>query len=352
MTHPLRYAAQDLLWFATGLFTAAGGLAPDRAQAVAEVLVEGDLYGQTTHGLALAAPYLDALASGDMAREGEPALLNRTALAETWDGKKLPGPWLVRRAAEAASSAAREHGLGAVVIGRSHHIGCLSAYLEPVTARGQMIVMASSDPATASVAPAGGTRRLITPNPLAAGWPTPAGAALLDISMSYTTNAMTARRRAEGRDFGHPWLLDAEGRPTRDPNAFFTDPPGTLAPLGAPSAGHKGFALGLLVETLTSALAGHGRAETPTGWGANVFVLVLDPARFGGAGAFLRETGWMEAAIEANPPAAGGAPHLPGAGARARKAEACARGVALHPSIMPALAARADAAGIEVPKPL
>ena len=352
MTETPRFAAADLIALATGLF-AAGGLAANRARDVAEVLVAGDLYGQSTHGLALAPPYLDSLASGDMAREGEPDIVSRTAVAETWDAKKLPGPWLVRRAAEVASAAAAAQGMGAVVIGRSHHIGCLSAYLEPITARGQMIVIASSDPATASVAPAGGTRRLITPNPLAAGWPTPDGAALLDISMSYTTNGMTARYRGEGRVFDHDWLVDAEGRPSRDPNAFFTDPAGTLAPLGAPSAGHKGFALGLLVETLTSALSGHGRAEAPGGWGANVFVLVLDPARFGGAEAFVRETGWMDTAIATNPPAVGGgAPHLPGAGARALKAEQLARGVALHPSIMPALAPRIAAAGISLPKPL
>ena len=119
-----------------------------------------------------------------MARDGEPELASRTPVAETWDGRKLPGPWLVRREAEAASVAATTFGIGVVSLARSHHIGCLTAYLEPVTQRGQMIVITCSDPATASVAPPGGTRRLITPNPLAAGWPTEAGAALLDISMS------------------------------------------------------------------------------------------------------------------------------------------------------------------------
>lgn len=352
ITQPARYDSAALTTLATALF-ARGGLPADKAATVAEILVAGDLYGQTTHGLALAAPYLDSLAAGDMARDGDPDIVSRTPVAETWDGRKLPGPWLVRRAAETASAAAATFGIGVVNVARSHHIGCLTAYLEPVTARGQMIVIASSDPATASVAPPGGTRRLITPNPLAAGWPTQDGAALIDISMSYTTNGMTARRRAEGRAFDHDWLQDAQGRPTRDPNAFFTDPAGTLLPLGGPSAGHKGFALGILVETLTSALGGHGRAGMPGGWGANVFVLVLDPNRFAGADAFIRETGWMEDAIAANPPPpGGGAPHLPGAGALARKADQLARGVALHPSIMPALAPRAAAAGIALPQPL
>lgn len=348
-----RYDAAALRAFAAALFRA-GGMEEEKADVVAEVLVEGDLMGHDTHGLAQLAPYLDALASGDMQGRGEPAVLSSTPVAETWDGGKLPGPWLVRRAGDLASARAAEFGLSAVAIRRSHHIGCLAAYLPRIAARGQVMLLFSSDPATASVAPWGGTRRLFTPNPIAAGWPVPGGgAAMLDISMSVTTNAMTARRRAEGRPFPYDALLDAEGRPTGDPRVFFAEPAGTLMPLGGPVAGHKGAALGLLVEALTSALAGHGRADAPTGWGASVLVLVLDPARFGGTEAFLRETGWMQAAVHANPPVPGGEPpRLPGERALARRAEALARGVVLHPSIPPVLEARGRAAGIPAPQPL
>jgi LDH2 family malate/lactate/ureidoglycolate dehydrogenase len=326
----------------------AAGLTPDQAKAVAEVLVEGDLMGHDTHGLALLTPYLDSLANGEMTTAGEPDILSSTPVAETWDGKKLPGPWLVRRAAERASAMAATLGLGAVSIRRSHHIGCLQAYLPPIVERGQVMLLASSDPSVASVAPFGGTRRLYTPNPLAAGWPSPDGPVMLDVSMSNTTNGMTARLRAEGRRFAHPWLLDGEGRPTDDPNAFWADPPGSLLPLGGVEAGHKGYALGLMIEMLTSALGGFGRADAPKGWGANVFVLVLDPARFGGAEAFVRETGWMAAAVHANPPAPGvERVRLPGERALARRKRQLAEGVTLHPSIPPALEALARRYKIE-----
>jgi L-lactate dehydrogenase len=341
-----RFDAADLVRAATELFARAG-LDAEKARIVAEVLVEGDLMGHDTHGLAQLAPYLDAALSGGMTATGEPELVAEAPAAETWDGRKLPGPWLVTRAAERASARARETGTYAVAIRRSHHIACLAAYLPPIVARGQMLVVASSDPATASVAPPGGTRRVITPNPIAAGWPTPAGPVLIDISMSVTTNGMTARRRAEGRMFDHDWLLDGEGRPSRDPEVFWADPPGTILPLGGVEAGHKGFALGLMVEALTSALAGHGRADAPGGWGASVLVLVLDPARFGGVPAFTRETGWLADAVRGNPPVAGGAaPRLPGERALARRAEQLAHGVALHGSIVPVLEARCAAAGV------
>jgi L-lactate dehydrogenase len=346
----MRHDVAGLRHFAIAAGMAAG-LDRDKAMAVAEVLLDGDLMGHDTHGLALLTPYLDALPSGDMRADGEPEVVAATPVAETWDGRKLPGPWLVRRAVDRAQAMAAESGMGAVSIRRCHHIGCLAAYGPKVAEAGQMLILTCSDPATGSVAPWGGTRRVYTPNPLAAAWPTPAGPVIIDVSMSNTTNGMTARKRAEGKPFDHPWLLDGDGNPTTDPNAFWAD--GTLLPLGGIEAGHKGYALGLLVEALTSALAGHGRADNPTGWGASVLIMVLDPARFGGTNAFMRETGWMADAVHANPPRPGqAAPRLPGERAMQRRAEAMAQGVKLHPGIPPALAKLAERYGLEAPEPL
>jgi L-lactate dehydrogenase len=108
-----------------------------------------------------------------------------------------------------------------------------------------------------------------------------------------------------------------------------------------------------MVEALTAALGGFGRADGPAGWGAAVLVLALSPARFAGLDAFVRETGWMEDAVHANPPVSGGtAPRLPGERALRLRAEHLAHGVALHPSIPPVLEARARAAGLAAPAKL
>jgi LDH2 family malate/lactate/ureidoglycolate dehydrogenase len=354
MTAPTDTARWDhiaLTDFVAALFTRVG-LDEGKARAVAEILVEGDLLGHTTHGLALLPPNLAEAEGGRMALAGDPEIVAATPTVETWDGRRLPGPWLVRRAADLCSERARTQGMAGVAIRKATHIGCLAAYLAPIATRGQMLILASSDPSTASVAPFGGTRRIYTPNPLAAGWPTPEGMVLLDISMSITTNGMTARLRDEGSSFDHPCLLDAEGRPTRDPNAFFTDPPGSLLPLGGAESGHKGYALGLLLEALTSALSGYGRADGEARWGANCFVLVIDPARFGGIEAFTRETGWMERAVHENLPGPGvDAVRLPGERALARRRDAIANGLVLHPSLPPMLAAQGQRLGVALPPP-
>jgi LDH2 family malate/lactate/ureidoglycolate dehydrogenase len=350
MAEEPRYQAGALVDFAARLLERTG-LAAERARIVAEILVEGDLLGHDTHGLALLPPYLKEIETGQMALAGEPETVSDRGAVVTWDGRRLPGPWLVVRALELALARATRHGTCTVTIRRSHHIACLAAYLKRATDRGMVVLLMSSDPSTASIAPFGGTRKLYTPNPIAAGFPTGGDPVLLDVSMSTTTNGLTGRLAAEGRRLEHDWLLDAEGRVSRDPKVLFDDPPGTILPVGGVDSGHKGYALGLLVEALTSALAGYGRADAATGWGAAVFLQVLDPAAFGGRDAFLRETGWLAAAAHATPPVPGKGPvRLPGERGLRRREEQLAKGIALYPAIMPALAPWAEKLGLAMPK--
>ncbi|HSA79931.1 MAG TPA: Ldh family oxidoreductase [Geminicoccaceae bacterium] len=354
MTEPstARYRAAELVDFAAGLFRVAG-LEEEKARTVAEVLLEGDLLGHTTHGLALTAPYLQALADGSMTREGAPDVVSERGGAVCWDGRRLPGPWLVVRAIEAALARVPEHGLAAVAIRESHHIACLAAYLERATAEGCMILLTCSDPSEASVAPFGGRAAVFTPDPIAVGIPTAGEPILIDMSASITTNGMTARLRGQGKRFPGPWAMTAEGEASDDPNVLFTQPPGTLLPTGGLDHGHKGYNLALTIEALSQGLSGHGRADPLTGWGASVYVQVMDPAAFGGAADFIRQTSFVAEACRSNPPAPGGpAVRLPGQQGLARKREALSAGVRLHPGIMEQLGSWAGKLAVAEPAPL
>jgi LDH2 family malate/lactate/ureidoglycolate dehydrogenase len=200
---------------------------------------------------------------------------------------------LTSRALSLAAVRARQNGMCTVVIRRSHHIACLAAYLRPLAEQGLLVVLTCSDPTAAGVAPHGGRREVLTPNPLGAAWPTDKGPVILDVSMSITTNGLTKRLRAEGRKFPGVWAVDANGSPTDDPARVLTDPPGALLPMGGLDHGHKGYALALLVEALTGGLAGHGRADAAEGWTATVCAQVFEPALFGGLDAFTRQTSWL-----------------------------------------------------------
>jgi LDH2 family malate/lactate/ureidoglycolate dehydrogenase len=347
-----RYPSAALHDFGTRLLRGAG-LPDERARVVADVLVEGDLLGHTTHGLDLLARYLRELDEGRMAKDGEPRTLLDRGSALTWDGCRLPGPWLVKRAIAAARERLAAHPAVTVVVRRSHHIGCLQAYLEPVAADGLVILLTCSDPSTGGVTPHGGVASRITPNPIAAGFPTEGDPVLIDVSMSTTTNAMTRRLYDAGERLPGPWLVGPDGRATDDPAVLFGDRPGAVLPLGGLDLGHKGFALALLVEALTSGLAGHGRADEPKEWGASVFLQLLDPGGFGGRDAFVREMRHLAELSRATPVPAGRPPvRLPGEAALARRARQLREGVSLHATILPALQPWAERLGVPLPAPL
>jgi LDH2 family malate/lactate/ureidoglycolate dehydrogenase len=345
----VRHRAADLLVFGAGLLKGVG-LPSDRAQVVAEVLLEGDLLGHTTHGFDLLAKYLVELDEGRMEKAGDPETVQDRGSALTWDGRRLPGPWLVHQAIAAARGRIAQHPVTTVVIRRSHHIGCLQAYLKPVTDEGLMLLLTCSDPSMAGVAPHGAVSARITPNPLAAGFPTAGDPVLVDVSMSTTTNAMTRRVYDEGGRLPGPWVVGPDGAASNDPAVVFGQPPGAVLPLGGLELGHKGFGLGLLVEALTSGLAGYGRADEARGWGASVFLQLIDPEAFGGRAAFVRETTRV-AELCHDAPVAPGRPavRLPGEGALARRAEQQRDGVALHPAILPALRPWAARLSVDVP---
>ena len=71
---PACYPAPDLTAFASALLARAG-LETDKAGTVAEILVEGDLLGHTTHGFALLPAYLKALKEVTMEKHGEPQVV-------------------------------------------------------------------------------------------------------------------------------------------------------------------------------------------------------------------------------------------------------------------------------------
>lgn len=348
----VRYAPERLREFATRLLQQAG-LAADRASVVADVLVEADLLGHDTHGLDMLARYLDEIAGGRMAREGEPETIRDEGAALTWDGQRLPGPWLVKRAIATARERLAVHSTVSVVIRRSHHIGCLQAYLKPVTDEGLVILLTCSDPSGAGVAPHGGVASRLTPNPFAAGFPTEGEPVLLDVSMSTTTNALTKRLHDEGGRLPGPWLVDADGRASDDPSVLFREPKGALLPLGGLDLGHKGFSLALLVEALTSGLAGHGRADPAEGWGASVFIQLIDPGAFAGRDAFVRETTRLAEICHATPVAAGKPQvRMPGERALARRAAQFRDGVALRAGILKSLEPWAERLRVALPVPV
>jgi LDH2 family malate/lactate/ureidoglycolate dehydrogenase len=304
------------------------GLPEEPARVVAKGLVEADLYGHSTHGLALLPDYVDEIGSGAMVKEGRPETLSDFGAVALWDAKRLPGIWTTELAIAEATRRARAFGLGAVCLRRSHHIACLAAFLEAPARDGIALIIFSSDPSASHVAPFGGVTPVMTPNPIAIGIPATPDPILIDVSTSITTAAMCARMRNGGTPLPGKWLLDKSGNVTDDAQAMKQG--GSILPIGGTDHGHKGYGLSLMVEALTQGLGGFGRADHPTEWGASVLVLAFAPEAFGGRDEFLRQTNWLvEACAQSSVPEGKPPVRLPGQAALKRKAEAERDGLAL-----------------------
>ena len=195
--------------------------------------------------------YLASAREGEMAFDGTPDTLNERPAAALWDGRKLPGPWLITEGLQTAMEKAEYYGTFTLSIRNSHHTAGLVSYLKPVTDRGLVGLVMVSDPTEQCVAPFGGCQPVLSTNPFAIGYPSRGSAVMLDMSTAMTTNGMVKRLYNEKSQFAHEWLIDADGTPSCDPAIRFAKTPGAIMPLGGFSAGYKGTGLGMTVEALT-----------------------------------------------------------------------------------------------------
>ena len=106
---------------------------------------------------------------------------------------------------------------------------------------------------------------------------------VIDISTSVAAAAKVSAAADRGKPVPEGWLISENGSATTDA-ASWVEKQSALLPLGGMIAGHKGFALALLVDILAGALGGAGCA----GWNPDVenydpnaiFALVIDPEKF------------------------------------------------------------------------
>src|SRR5262249_494546 len=130
--------------------------------------------------------------------------------------------------------------------------------------------------------------------PLAIGVPNGDAPLVLDFSTSATAEGKVRVKKIAGQQCPEGWLIDNEGRPTTDPTTLYGNPPGAILPMGGAQA-CTGFGLGLVIEVVGGVLWGGNCAKTvPYPKKGNcVFVLVIDPIKFGGMDCFRSEVGQL-----------------------------------------------------------
>jgi len=348
-----RYPAAELKRAATELFAAAG-LDDERAATVAAYLLEADLLGYDTHGLARVSSNLEWLLAGETRRHGAPRVLAERTAVLHWDAAFLPGPWAVSEAIRVAAERVRQTGAFTVVLRRAQHAACLAAALVPLIDAGLVGLLMASTPSEAYVSPFGGHTPIFSNNPIAFAAPGRQTPLLFDISTAILAGGRIERRAQAGEHLDEPALKDASGRVSDDPGVLQEDPPGSVMTIGGLGHGYKGTALALMTEALTQLLGGYGR---DAGWDdkeANALLLqVYDPAAFGPLDRFLDDMDRLQARCRGCVPDDPDEPvRFPGEAAWARRHRQLEEGVALHPDILPRLQPWLDRFAVAPPQPV
>ena len=330
----------------------AKGLREDLAAQTAGILIEADLMGHNTHGIAQLPAYLQQIDLGGMACDGAFEVTQDAPAAFAIAGNRLPGAHVLTHALREALERSRVHPVVTATIADCFHIGALQTYLPPVIEQGRIALIFTTDPGASSVAPFGAVEPVLTSNPLAFAVPG-ARPIMADICTSLISNGTAAQARQAGAALPGAYVLGSDGRTTDDPEALFADPPGTILPLGGTGFGHKGFALGLLVETLALAVPGYGRSRSRTTHGEGVFVQVIDPGFFAGDAVFAAEIDALTGACISARAADGSTPvRLPGQGAMRRRKEQLDRGLRLAPHMIRAMELASQGTGVSMPPAL
>ncbi len=289
-----------LIKFCTSIFKKLG-MDYEKAKDTSEILVEADMMGHSTHGVRLLPLYIKDVEAGNMKASGNQITLNDTGSCITIDGDNLPGIWLTKQGLKLSSERAKIHGVSTVLIKNSHHNGALAAYLLPIVEQDLVPIIKCSVPSSATVAPFGGTKALLTPDPMALAFPTNSEPVIIDISASITTNNMIADKIVKNEMFDFNCLLTKDGIPTNDPKEVFKNN-GTVMPLGGLEYGHKGFGLALGIEALSQGLSGSGRSRKIKTMNLSIYIQVIDPDAFAGSEAFKNEMSFLYNECINNPP--------------------------------------------------
>ena len=258
-----RFSAASLHEFASQVLQRVG-VPPEEAEATADVLVDTDLRGVDSHGVAHLALYTRHLASGAYRARRDISIIRETPTTALVDaGGGLGHPAGVK-AMQIAIHKAGEAGCAIVAVRNSHHFGA-AGYYAALALEHDMIgyCMTNAGP---GVLPTFGIQPLVGTNPIALAVPADKEPPfVLDIATSVKAYGKLEIALREGKSVPPGWFLMPDGSMGQDPKEFphwrgpATERRGGLLPLGGAgeeTSGYKGFGLSLGVELLTAILAG------------------------------------------------------------------------------------------------
>ncbi len=258
-----RYLGEDLRQFARQVFLHYE-MTEDDAAIAAEVIVDADLRGIDSHGLAHLTThksYSPGLKSAMVNPKPKPRIIRETPTTAVVDSDAGFGMVVAYRAMEMAIRKAKENSIGIVVVTKGHHLGAAGYYSMMALPHDMIgISMTNTWPA---VPPTLGREQRLGTNPISLAAPTNKEPPfVLDMATSVVAQGKLEIARRKGASIPAGWAVDEDGNPITDPNDYWKG--GALNPLGSTPelSSYKGYGLAVMVDILAGVLSGVGYGAT------------------------------------------------------------------------------------------
>ncbi len=248
------FSATQLKTFAQQVFQSMGCNSEDAVLA-SEVLINADLRGIDSHGIARLAGYVRLWDKQRINPTPNIKLVHETPSTAVVDGDSGLGLVVGPHAMKVAMEKAEKVGTGWVAVRNSNHYG-IAGYHSMMGLDKDLIGFAMTN-ASPLVAPTFSAERLLGTNPISIA--IPAGKQPPFVADMATTTAANGKLEVlmrKGHDAPEGWIQDTLGNRTTDSSGVKRG--GALLPLGGDRlhGSHKGYALGAIVDIFSGVLSG------------------------------------------------------------------------------------------------
>lgn len=264
------FSEETLRNFTKQVFTEMGCSA-EHAELATDVLIQADLRGVDSHGVARLSGYYRLWSKGRINTTPNIRVIHETPTTATVDGDSGLGLVVAPFAMKTAIEKAKIYGSGWVSVKNSNHFG-IAGYHSLMAVEEDMIGISMTN-ASPLVAPTYSNERMLGTNPMCYAFP--AGnypPVVVDMATATAANGKLEIAQRAKKQVPEGWIQDKLGNSTTDPDALKNG--GSLLPLGSDKdhGSHKGFGLSATVDIFSAVLSGanYGPWVPP-------FVAFLDP---------------------------------------------------------------------------
>lgn len=329
-------ATADIDRLIVGILTGSG-CPVDIASEVSTHLIDAELSGVESHGVMRVLQYHDQYQTGYLKGGVRPVIAKDEFERSYIDGQGGIGIPAMSLATRVLAETVLADGMGTIAVRDVGHTGRIGSFAEQAASFGILciIIGGAGRENWRQAAPFGGKKAILPTNPYAMGFPGgQRGPVVIDFATSQIAGGWLHSARAAGALVPEGSIIDRDGHPSRDPQAYFDG--GAILPKGGP----MGYGMALMAEMICDAML--GPAQTECNW----FLIGIDTKRYRQPTAIMQAAEAILEELRACPPAPGfDRVEVPGERERANKARHQETGIALPEktfALIEALARRMD----------